>query len=198
MNTNYFSNQRVGTTVWISNSTLFGAIPALTVRPVSLCTISRISWTHSSAASKCVSQYSVILEDQPRDKRKTENLWRQMTYLRYPSSHPPGCMLGSYLLNISMTLFEISIYRGKWVDTTTSSGQSFLAMNSVWRPWMINGFGVGSSTNIPAIPDRTPCFLASYDAVDTTPWPTYTIRHALITRLGWTHCKRFSLKRRII
>ena len=42
--------------------TLFGAIPALTVNFVSLNTVSLISWTHSSAAMRCSSQYFVMLQ----------------------------------------------------------------------------------------------------------------------------------------
>ena len=150
--------------------TLLGAIPALTVNFVSLNTASRICCTHSSAVKQRSSQYDEMLHPCSYNSLSRK---KHESHLRYASSHPPGHIVGSYWRNISIIFPDISKYLWNRFGTVMRSGQSFFAT----KPY--NQFNQNPNIegtfrmNVPAIPERTPYFLASYDAVVRTPRPTY-------------------------
>jgi hypothetical protein len=67
-------------------------------------------------------------------------------------------MLGSYRLNMSITLFDISVYREKLESSKMRSGHSFFAM----KPSNMGQCLVyWNMVILPGIPERTPYFRAS-------------------------------------
>jgi hypothetical protein len=145
--------------------TLLGAIPALTVSLVSSNTIRRISCTHSSAEIERVSQYGVILGSggiTPPELPFERKGLLEISFITSSNQH------------IWIVTFE---YTHNLIRHFYIFSKIFRYENEVWTKLLCNEtctrFSVRPqrlvSLRIPAMPDRTPYVLASYDAVERTP-----------------------------
>lgn len=141
-----------------------------------------------------------ILSDATFHDKYTILSGQNSTYFIYPSSHPATSMLGSYCLNTEKIALDFAEYFSKLSGRRINSGQSFFATNPAEMKSVTKGLIHRMCTSVPAIPERTPCFLASYEAVHRTPFPTCRRRiHKILDSMQkiWAYTESLSDKIRI-